>query len=72
MSGDTKRKSESLALGLKQTSAIVSPRYFKAAHSVEGACSEKFIRHLFDSAESESIVLSQVRKITEVGRSKFA
>src|SRR5262249_47887778 len=32
--------------GLNQTSATVSPLYFKAAHCFEGGCSEKFTPHL--------------------------
>ena len=31
--------------GLNQTSANLSPLYFKAAHCFEGGCSEKFIPH---------------------------
>jgi hypothetical protein len=31
---------------LNQTSAILSPRYFKAAHCFDGGCSKKFTPHL--------------------------
>src|SRR4051812_15403132 len=32
--------------GLNQTSAILSPPYFKAAHCFDGGCSKKFTPHL--------------------------